>query len=80
MRFDWKSAAPDDMLRLIAAARAMAARHPHKHVRMFVFSLCKGLERFIEQQRRINAAQKEEESRVHGQAALLVADRGERSG
>lgn len=42
----------DDMRALVAGARRMAQGHPHAAVRMFVFKLCRALERLLNDRRR----------------------------
>lgn len=48
-RNQWTDA---DMRSLVNAARGFAQGHPHKAVRMFVFRLCKGLERMLNERAR----------------------------
>lgn len=79
MRFDWRTASLEDMEKFIAAARRMAQVHPHPQVRMFVFQLTKGIERFIKEERKRNAAQGQQTG-LHRKTPVLLRAGSERGG
>lgn len=43
-RLNWRRATEEEAKLFITEARQFAAKHPQAAVRMFIFSLCKGLE------------------------------------
>lgn len=47
-RFNWRTATLEEVRAFVTSARRYAATHPHAAVRMFIFQLCKGLERRLE--------------------------------
>jgi hypothetical protein len=50
-RVRWGRATAEEVRAFVAAARAFAARHPHKAVRMFIFNMAKGVEHFAARER-----------------------------